>query len=286
MSFPYPEVLSELESQHIQVASASRLSGGDINDVFKLSTNRGDLCIKINSESDFPGMLEGEMKGLEALTGKGIEVAAPIRFGQSEGTGFLLLHYIESGSKRPNFFEEFGTNLATLHQTTTDNFGFEGNNYIGSLNQINDWKSSWAEFYAENRILFQVKLAYDAGKMSQSDLVQAERFCNQIENLFPKETPSLIHGDLWSGNFMVNAEGAPILIDPAVYFGHREMDIGMSTLFGGFDHDFYRTYNAVFPLEQGWEDRIAFSQLYPLLVHVNLFGGGYLSSVRQIIKMF
>jgi len=129
-------------------------------------------------------------------------------------------------------------------------------------------------------------MAVGSGRLNTSLSKSFARFCNQVESIFPKEEPSLLHGDLWSGNFMVNNEGNACIYDPAVYYGHREMDIGMSKLFGGFDKAFYLAYNQEYPMEKGWERRVEYCNLYPLLVHVNLFGGGYASSVSAILSRF
>jgi fructosamine-3-kinase len=129
-------------------------------------------------------------------------------------------------------------------------------------------------------------MARDKGSMGRDTVQAFERFYNRLDEIFPVERPSLVHGDLWGGNYMSSETGEPVLIDPAVYYGHREMDIGMSRLFGGFAARFYDIYNGVFPLEPGWEERMDYCNIYPLMVHVNLFGGGYLQSVIRILKGF
>lgn len=129
-----------------------------------------------------------------------------------------------------------------------------------------------------------VKLAYDSGLLDGQDARRMEILYKKLPEILPVEPPSLIHGDLWSGNYMVGNDGNPCIIDPAVYYGHREMDIAMSKLFGGFSPEFYRAYNEEYPMVKGWEKRVELNQLYPLLVHVNLFGEGYNRQVRQILK--
>jgi len=131
-----------------------------------------------------------------------------------------------------------------------------------------------------------VKMARDHGNAG-SDTVRAfDRFYRKLDEIFPVEAPSLIHGDLWNGNYMVNENGEAVIIDPAVYYGHREMDLGMSKLFGGFSAGFYEAYNQQYPLEKDWKERLDYCNLYPLMVHVNLFGGGYLNSVKSILRNF
>ncbi|MCE3259411.1 MAG: hypothetical protein K0S12_1052, partial [Bacteroidetes bacterium] len=125
-----------------------------------------------------------------------------------------------------------------------------------------------------------------SGVFTKSDLTHAEKLCAKLPDLFPEETPSLLHGDLWSGNFMVSASGQACIYDPAVYYGHREMDLGMTKLFGGFDNEFYSAYEETYPLEKNWRERLLLTQLYPVLVHAVLFGGGYADSARRTMRMY
>lgn len=136
------------------------------------------------------------------------------------------------------------------------------------------------------RIIPLIKLSVDGGIIGSTERKQVESFFRFVDELWPKETPALIHGDLWSGNYMVSKTGRPVLIDPAVYYGHREMDLGMMKLFGGFDHRIFEVYHQAFPLEKGWEKRVPYNQLYPLLVHLCLFGRGYWSSIQNIVRDF
>jgi fructosamine-3-kinase len=179
-----------------------------------------------------------------------------------------------------------GQHLADQHRCSSKSFGWEEDNYIGSLPQINTYKTNWSDFYAENRILFQIKIAFDSGIINKEVLNKVERFSAKIEEIFPNESPALLHGDLWGGNYFIDQNQQPLFYDPAVYYGHREIDIAMTRLFGGFSPEFYESYNESFPLEKDWESRIQFGQLYPNLVHLNLFGVGYLSSVVDVVGRF
>ena len=199
---------------------------------------------------------------------------------------FLILKYIKSGIKTPTFWYDFGKQLANLHKHTVNFFGLDYNNYIGSLIQRNNKHSSWTEFFINERLSYQVKMARDNKRVDKDTISSFDRFYNRMDSIFPVEPPALLHGDLWSGNYMVNENGQPVIIDPAVYYGHREMDLGMSQLFGGFDNQFYTSYHNHFPLENGWKERLQFCNLYPLMVHVNLFGGTYLNSVKEILRKF
>ena len=131
-----------------------------------------------------------------------------------------------------------------------------------------------------------VQVLFNAGAFSKQDIAVAETLCRKICQRFPQEAPSLLHGDLWAGNFMITSSGDAAIFDPSVYYGHREMDIGMAKLFGGFDQRFYDGYNSIYPLEKDWLQRLPLTQLYPILVHAVLFGGHYISTAREIMKRF
>jgi fructosamine-3-kinase len=235
-------------------------------------------------------MFEKEANGLNKLSKKcSLQIPKVIKQGIADDEQYLLLEWIERGIPGKNFWEDFGISLAEMHKKPQAYFGFEEDNFIGSLRQSNASTSSasgtsWGEFYAEERILPLVDKLFVCGHLSKTDKSNAEKLCSKFDFLFPKETPSLLHGDLWSGNFMCAQSGKASIYDPAVYYGHREMDIGMTKLFGGFDKKFYEAYNSFYPMEKGWENRIPLTQLYPLLVHAVLFGGGYIDSSRKIIK--
>jgi fructosamine-3-kinase len=162
-------------------------------------------------------------------------------------------------------------------------FGLDADNYIGSLHQKNQHHHTWATFYTQERILPLCKTLFGRGYFSKKELSVAENADVKLNDIFPEEPPALLHGDLWSGNFMIGKDG-PVIYDPAVYYGHREMDIGMSLLFGGFDHEMYKAYEDAWPLEKDWKRRIPATQLYPLLVHAVLFGGNYVGSAAAILS--
>lgn len=271
----------------IELIKTSTVSGGDINDAYRFETSQGDFFVKKNSASRFPQMFQKEAMGLRLLAkANEIEVPEVVSFGDDSETAFLVLKFIKSGSQKNNFWDEFGQQLSNLHKHTNDFFGLEQDNYIGSLHQSNLKHKKWTDFYREERLSSQVKLARDNGRMDAGTVKVFDHFYSKLDEIFPVEPPALLHGDLWGGNFMVGESGNAVIIDPAVYYGHREMDLGMSKLFGGFNSQFYKAYNSNFPLEKGWEQRLDFCNLYPLLVHVNLFGGGYLSSVKSILRKF
>ncbi len=281
------ETLSEKYKSTIEIDDISAVSGGSINETFTISTNTGKFFVKKNSASLYPEMFEKEAWGLQILSEKSLlKVPEVIATGQSENTAFLILEHIESGKRGSGFWDRFAKGLAQLHKNSADYFGLDHDNYIGSLHQSNVKHDNWIDFFRTERLEKQVKLARDNGRMGKADVSTFENFYRKLPDIFPDEPPALIHGDLWGGNYMVNGNGEATIIDPAVYYGHREMDLGMSQLFGGFDSKLYEAYQRYFPLEKGWQMRMDYCNLYPLMVHVNLFGGGYLNSVQSILRKF
>ena len=279
--------LSDSTGTEVQLLSTHPLSGGCINQAFKLHTNTGDYFIKWNDAQAYPGMFEAEAKGLQLLSeARCIAIPDVLHEGLAATDSFLLLSYVEEGNKAPGFWDRFGTSLARLHQNSHSHFGLDHANYIGSLPQSNRPQELWTDFFVLERLEPQLQQAVDNGVLSTYEVRRFQLLFEKLEDLVPKEVPALLHGDLWSGNFLVNHLGAPVLIDPAVYYGHREMDLAMTRLFGGFSPDFYHAYQQAFPPEKGWEERMDLCNLYPLLVHVNLFGGGYAGQVSAILKYF
>lgn len=266
-------------------ANCKPVHGGDINRAFCLEDGARKYFLKINDAQRYPGMFEKEARGLLALHDSSpLRVPKIIRTGICDQEQYLLTEWIESGKPRSSFWQDFGAGLAILHKKQQLKFGWGEDNYIGSLIQQNQPSPSWHVFYAEFRILPLVKKLFESGAFNRQDLLEAEAVCKKLEHIFPPESPSLLHGDLWSGNFMVGVNGEAIIFDPAVYCGHREMDLGMTNLFGGFDSRFYHGYQELYPLENGWQQRLPLTQLYPLLVHAVLFGGHYVASVRETLK--
>ena len=266
--------------------STRTISGGSINDSFRVETTEGEFFLKLNSASRLPNMFEAEKRGLELLGQSSFIVPKPLGVGTHGDTQFILMQWVEKGAPEDGFWNEFGRSLAELHLLSSVNFGLNHDNYIGSLNQKNSEHENWADFYRDERLIPQMNLADKQGRLSQRMRVGFETLFLELESLFPVEKPSLLHGDLWSGNMMVTADGSPSIFDPAVYFGHREMDLAMMALFGGFGNGWIDAYNEVYPLESGWRERIPIGQLYPLMIHVNLFGGGYVTDVLHALKQF
>ena len=259
------------------------LSGGDTNDVYRLYFTDRTAVIKLNDANRFPGMFAAEATGLHLLAEHSTFTIPKVLFeGQVEGQSYLITEYIDSANKTFDFWEDFGHKLAHLHQQSAPYFGLEKDNYIGSLPQSNAKEITTVDFYIRQRIQPQIALAGEKGY----NFTKISSFYKNVETIIPDEASSLIHGDLWGGNYMVDHLGKPCLIDPAIAYAPREMDIAMMQLFGGFDPIVFNEYNEAFPLENRWNDRIELWQLYYLLVHLNLFGNSYFDRVNSIISRY
>lgn len=264
-----------------------RFSGGDINEVFLIRNGNERWVVKKNEKDKFPEMLAKEFRALEYFVENSpVTYPRPLKEFTHGDQQYLVIEYFEEGENTPDGQKRLGAQLAQQHAVSSDQYGWREDNYIGSLPQSNKNTNSWSDFYANNRLLAQTKQAFDAGVVGKQFVSQMERFCARIDEIFPEEKPALLHGDLWGGNCFIQSNGDPLLYDPAVYFGHREIDIAMTRLFGGFSAEFYESYNESNPLVSGWEDRISYGQLYPNMVHLNLFGPAYLGAVTSIIGRF
>ncbi|MFT4032348.1 MAG: fructosamine kinase family protein [Siphonobacter sp.] len=262
------------------------LYGGNFNLAAKVTTNGHSYFIKWN-QGDHEGMFESEARSLNRLREtKIISIPAIHGYGHRSDGAYLIMDYVESGPQRSDYWTNFGQQLAQLHRVSNDYHGLEFNNYIGALPQKNDWMESGISFFIENRLKIQAGRALYEGKISSKLHEQFLKFCEKLPNLIPEEKPALIHGDLWSGNVMTGADGAVVLVDPATYFGLREAEIAFTTMFGGFDASFYASYYEAFPVTPGFTERIPLYNLYPLLVHVNLFAGGYITAVERILRKY
>ena len=269
-----------------KIKNISSISGGDINDVYKIITDQNSYILKVNRKELFPNMFKKEKVGLEILTGSGVKTPDVILTFSDLDFQYLLLEFIQEEELNSSFWKYFAEDLAKIHKTTDIHFGLDHSNYIGSLHQDNSEKETWETFFIENRIKPLVKQAFESNRLNTSHLNHFENFYNRLNEILPKEKPSLVHGDLWGGNLMKGIGQTPVFIDPAVYFGHREMDIAMTQLFGGFDNKYLAFYNEVFPLEKNWEERMEIHNLYPNLVHLILFGDSYLSGIERVITQF
>lgn len=270
-----------------KIESVTTVNGGSINDVYCLQTTGNKLLIKINNELTYPGMFECERAGLESIGKTGaIAVPAVVLLSNFNGHSFLVLEWISSCRPTIKSSLTLAGQLANLHRCSAGSFGLPYSNYMGSLSQSNRPRDTWSDFFIRERLLPQVNMAADKNLLIKSDLDKFEMIYKKLPDLFQEEAPALIHGDLWSGNYLISEQELPYLIDPAITNGHREFDMAMTTLFGGFLREFYDAYHESFPLAAGWEQRIDLWNLYPLLVHLNLFGVGYLGQLRSNLNRY
>jgi len=280
----FKEIIEARLSQNI--LKISQLQGGDINEVFDIQTAGKRYILKRNEKGSFPQMFDKEANGLNKLAKNGVSTPEVVDLFDRDDHQFLVLSYFETENPTGYFWRNFGHSLAKLHQSSHDYFGLEEDNYIGSLAQVNTYKDTWEDFFIENRIQPLVKKAVDRQLLDRMHIKHFDAFSVAFDQLIPKEKPALLHGDLWSGNLLCGLHQTPVFIDPAVYYGHREMDIAMTKMFGGFDETFLDFYTDIFPLEKGWEQRLSLHNLYPSLVHLVLFGQSYLGGIERIIKKF
>ncbi|MFZ6010650.1 MAG: fructosamine kinase family protein [Bacteroidota bacterium] len=283
-----PTIAKEIEaSLGLRVQNFSGIIGGCINQGGRLKTSDGDFFLKWNDAKKFPGMFAAEARGLKILQQpRAIRIPDVIYVTEATPYQFILLEWIEQRSRLNTYWTTLGSQLATLHRHSCATFGLDHDNYIGSLLQCNQPATNWIDFFIRHRLQAQLQLGERKGLASVSLQNNFEKLFAKLHSILPEEKPSLIHGDLWSGNLITDHDGKPCLIDPAVYFGCRETEIAMTQLFGGFGSEFLESYYETFPLLPQFEERLELYKLYPLLVHVNLFGLGYLPQVVSILKRF
>jgi fructosamine-3-kinase len=267
----------------LEIQKIRPVGGGDIASSYLLSTARGPIFAKIMEGPDGLEMLEAEKDGLEAISNSdSLEVPRVLGCAPTPAGSCLLLEYVPPGPGSKAASRELGRGLARMHQVTSSSFGWHRPNFIGTLPQGNKEAPEWPAFYAGNRLFPQFEMARSRQLLSTAEIPGMERMKARVADLVPEVPPSLLHGDLWGGNYLISVNGTPYLIDPAVYYGHAEVDLAMSLLFGGFPQEFYDAYFEVNPKEAGFDLRVKLYQLYYLLVHLNLFGRSYYSSVSAI----
>ncbi|NPD47843.1 fructosamine kinase family protein [Lentimicrobium sp. S6] len=270
-----------------EILEERSVSGGSINSSLLVKTSDGSFFLKYNSAAKHPQMFASEYAGLELLaSSNSIRVPQPLFYHEGQQYSGLLMEFIEENSFEENFWRSFAFQLSQLHQNTRESFGLGFDNYMGSLPQSNTPSSNFVDFFIKNRLLPQLKIARDKYEITSLHIKQSERLFVELHSIFPEEKPALLHGDLWNGNFMSDEGGNPVIMDPAAYFGHREIDVAMTTMFGGFSPLFYQYYHQHHPLEKDWQDRLKYYNLYPVLIHINLFGASYLGSLEAVLDRF
>lgn len=261
------------------------VSGGCINSAAVISSGRDKFFVKLNSVSRL-AMFEAEAAGLAALAAsRAVRVPSVVCAGSAGQQAFLVLEHLDLGPPAPRTAGRLGSQLAELHATKQAYFGWVRDNTIGATPQPNDPCANWPEFFRRHRLGHQLALARRAHRNAGGIQSKGERLCERLNEFYSGHDlyPSLLHGDLWGGNFAATPDGDPVIFDPAVYFGDRETDIAMTELFGGFDSEFYQAYAAALPLDAGYAVRRNLYKLYHVLNHLNLFGGGYAAQAERLM---
>lgn len=274
----------------VSVDDSVQVGGGCISQATRIETDGGSYFVKWGS-GHVARTFEVEAAGLRRLDGADTGLHIPdvlaVDAGSGDRPGFLLMEWIETGEKSGSFWADLGRHLADLHRSEGAEYGFEVDNYIGRLPQVNDPCSSWPEFFAERRLQMQIQMAKEKGRWNDRWDQYSGRLLDRIDGWLPEDpTPSILHGDLWSGNVMADRDGRGVLIDPAVYFGHREAELAFTELFGGFEPSFYGAYREAWPMEPGYEQRRDIYNLYHLINHLNHFGAGYADSVESLLRRY
>ena len=268
------------------ILQSQSLGGGCIHHATHIKAEKGDYFFKWNEASEAANF-QAESRGLSLLKEKSnLRIPQVIAFISEKNRAGLLLEYIAPGHKKASFYTDLGEGLAKQHLQSQAAFGLDHDNFIGALPQRNREHTSWADFFREERIRPQLAMPNAAKLLGASSRRRLDQLFSKLESFFPEEKPALLHGDLWGGNLLCDSQSKPVLIDPAVYYGHREIELAFMQLFDSYPASFYDAYQAVYPLASGWEQRMDLYNLYPMLVHLNLFGGGYLGGVERIIAKY
>ncbi len=270
-----------------KVTQGRTVNGGDIAQASIIETSSGKKYFFKTAMKK--GLFTAEANGLKELSKAKVFRIPEVIYADED---CLLLEWIDTGHKDTTFYRRFGQQLARMHRHTAENFGFQEDNFIGATPQVNipneKEKNNWTEFYWNKRLLYQFKLVEEKGYNTEKLTQGFSKLENKIEGILKdgNETPTLLHGDLWGGNYIVANDHEAILIDPAVYYGHREADIAMTRLFGGFTKEFYQAYEEENPLPDGADYRLNVYLLYHVLNHLNLFGTSYLKQAERLVTSY
>jgi protein-ribulosamine 3-kinase len=275
-----------------QLHECTPLGGGSISQVLRLRSDRGRYVLKYDSQA-LPSFFAAEARGLALLEASGavrVPKVLTYRDEQTGGPSFILLERLSPppAPDRQAAALALGAGLAALHRVSAPSYGLDHDNYLGTTVQPNGWMSSWLEFFRERRLRFQADLARRNGWLAGERARRMERLLARLGDFLDERVcrPALLHGDLWSGNFILGPGNAPALIDPAVYYGDREAEVAFTSLFGGFPEAFYEAYETAWPLSEGWRERRDLYNLYHLLNHLNLFGESYGAAVDATLRRY
>lgn len=284
------QLLRELVPGAGPLTHIARVTGGDISEAYALETGTRTFFCKVQDAGRGKAMFEAEVRGLDVLRAYFPRVPATLGTGVWQGRACLVLEWLAEGPPRADRWARLGEGLARLHLGVAPEgspaFGFPEDNFIGSLPQDNHPEKDWPTFYVRRRLLPLLRQGVTRGLFISKTLDQVGVLEGRLGSLFPPTLPALLHGDLWSGNTRLGPDGDLWIFDPAVYRGHREMDLGMTRLFGGFPPAFYEAYAYHYPPDPGWAERVDLCQLYPLLVHALLFGGSYVRQCGAILDAY
>lgn len=299
MKFPVPphfsslqEALTTLFGPNATITDRERILGGDSNDATALTLSDGTRIFMKSNRRENEAFFHAEAVGLSAIAENGtIRTPQILATGMDGDRSFLLLEYIDWRQRRTEYWQKFARELAAMHRMPAGSFvgggsfGFMEDNFIGSRPQKNTPADSWIVFFRDCRLRPQYEDA--ARSLDRADRARFETLLRSLDRwLVEPDQPSLLHGDLWSGNVMTGNDGKAWLVDPAAYVGHREADLAMTELFGGFPQSFYDIYNAAYPLQPGYAQRRDLYNLYHLLNHLNMFGSGYRTSVLRVLTEY
>jgi len=280
--------LKELFSNNANEIYFGSVGGGCINETYRIDFGNQHFFCKINSAVKFPQLFQKESNGLKLIAQQNvIEVPDVIDCFETNGQQVLLLEWINEGERSGKFWKKFGEQLAALHGISNEYFGLNEDNYMGSVPQSNKPADNWIDFFIQQRLQPLINKCLSQNLLSPKHQTQFENLYKQLPSIFDSEQkPSLLHGDLWSGNFMCNGNSEPVLIDTAVYFGHPSVDLGMTTLFGGFRSAFYEAYDYHSPFHSNYKEQWQVCNVYPLLIHLLLFGRSYLSQIETVLRPY
>ncbi|MEO1296443.1 MAG: fructosamine kinase family protein [Cyanobacteria bacterium J06636_16] len=275
------EDITRATGQPFTMRDRRGIGGGSINQAYQVTDGDCSYFLKVNQAVRF-AMFEAEALGLKEIAASNtIRVPRPICWGTAASSAYIVMEYLPLDGGGKDAWYQMGQDLAALHRVTSDRgFGWQQDNTIGEIPQKNPWTADWLTFYAEQRLGYQLQLAQRRGRFPRQDELMAT-LPTLLSGHDPE--PTLVHGDLWSGNAAVTNTGIPVILDPATYYGDREVDIAMTELFGRFPQPFYEGYNAAYPLGEGYEIRKTLYNLYHVLNHFNMFGGGYGSQANVMI---
>lgn len=277
--------ISKTTGQQFQIQTHYSIAGGCINQAYRIEGNGQNYFVKLNSAA-YHDMFEAEAGGLAELAQPAvIKVPVPVCWGIAGTYAYLVTEYIALRGDSNSAGSSLGHQLAVMHQVMRTPYGWHRDNYIGSTVQVNTLENSWETFWRKHRLGYQLELAARNGYSGQLQQ-KGEQLLAHVNQFFTDyiPSPSLLHGDLWAGNYASDIENQPVIFDPAIYYGDRETDLAMTELFGGFSAQFYATYEETWPLDVGYKTRKHLYNLYHVLNHLNLFGGGYLNQAERTIE--